>query len=1576
MSLTDLIYRLRSAGAKLELAAGNIKLHMQTPTALPAALLEEVRMRKQELLEWLASPAAAYEILPAPVAATYPLSYAQKRLWLFEQAVQSSAYCLSDAVEIKGTLDEVAFEHALQHIYDRHESLRTSFITEDGAPRQYISSADERPMRYELKDISAEPDKEKMLHELLDMAAALPFQLEEGPLFRLQLIKLEPVRYVLQLTMHHIISDLWSMQNFTNELLACYDAAVKAVPWPLPSLPLQYKDYACWENAPVHHVYMEEHLAFWRLRLATAPTAPEFPVDYPRQPERTFNGQDIFLHIAADRYKLLKNWCNKNGATTYAALLTMVNVLLARYTGESQTAIGISVNGRNYPGLEEQIGFFVNLLPLHLALDMHAGFLSAVTHCRQQLLEVLEHQAVPFDMLIEHMPAIHKRPRNRFPFFDILVEFAAQEEITDTGAFAMLETASYDTKTQTSQFDLLWGFTEEADGLRVKINYNTALYREQRICMMLRHFDNLLSAVMKDTAASLGDIIFLDKEERQWLNKVSGNTLPLAVVSADFSTLFNEIAVRYSSKHAISFEGSTYTYQWLDQASTTLAAVLQQQGIGPGDRVAFTLRNSHYTLASLLAILKAGAVFVPVDNNLPVDRKQFILQLAEISAVMFESFALLDVPPLERVALIAVDLELEAPAATFQPVIHHPEDIAYVIFTSGSTGVPKGVEVRMQSFMNYLLWANDHYFTPEERNNFAFFTTIAFDLTLTSIFTTLLRGDMVCIFPSSGGTVLSAVFGDPQVDVVKLTPTHIRLLNVLSVTTTAVRIIISGGEPLLASDIALLQSLHAGIHIYDEYGPTEATVGCMVKKANGLVAVGSVGVPIRHARINVLDDRLMPLPQGYIGEIYIGGGVLAKGYLNEAAMTAGKFIPSPFHPGEYIYRSGDTGYWNADGELQLLGRRDGQVKINGIRIELNEIQYRLRSHPQVKDLVLRIIVDASEDKVLEAFIVPANEGSEQLGEQVIRDWCRRYLPEYMIPARIYFIETIPVTDNGKVDYSALDTIERRAPEKAAYRAPANELQRLLVEAWSEMLGIPAGINDNFFELGGDSIKAIRISGKLFQQGYRLSVADILSCPSIEAQAACISADSRQIAQLVEQGPVPLLPIQHAFFEHVFPERHHYNQCYMLHRDKRFEEAALKAVFNKIVRHHDMLRVSFHEEQQQVIQFVHDHVPEIPLRIVDMRGVPDAEVKTRQIAQEVQMAMDLTCAPLLRLVLFRQDTTDQLLVCIHHLVVDEISWTILLEDINTLLLQYEKKELLQLPLKTNAYREWAVSLMTGAGQEALQHRYYWEQQQQLTTASWKPDYSVAATEHDSDTLEIKLDGETTGMLLTQANTAFNTRMEDLLICALGRTVHQTFQVDAYWLDRESHGRGQGEGPLDLSRTVGWFTSLCPLLLPAAASSDPADYIKTVKAQLREGSHRQLAYGQLRYLRPANEEADNALHIQPRIIFNYLGHHDEQSVALDFEVMPFDGVAISPSRPRIHEFEFEAYVSNGVLSVLLTYARTQYNTDTVRQLIDNFRESLIVLTDYCCNRQETSYTPHDFDFAGLSADDLDEIGSQLG
>ncbi len=1332
----------------------------ETPTVADLAQSIEIALLKET--EELVAPF----IERVPRAEFLPVSYAQQRLWFIHQLDPNSpAYNIPLAVRLKGRLDVAALRATLTEVVRRHEALRTTFMVHDGEPQQIIHpraevelaitdltvgaalrgrpsspnmpiSSDGRPRRAAPTVAPLEEAQRIAVEE-----ARLPFDLEQGPLLRARLLRLSEEEHVLLVTMHHIVSDGWSMGVLVREVGLLYPALCEGKESPLEDLPIQYADYAVWQREWLRGEVLERQLSYWREQLIGAPAVLELPSDHPRPAVQSFRGSYESVMAPAELTTRLKELARAEGVTLFMLLLGAWQVLLSRYAGAEDIVVGTPIANRQRGEVEGLIGYFVNALALRTDLSGDPTFRELLKRCREVALGAYLHQDVPFEKLVEELQP--ERDLSHSPIFQVV--FVLQN--APLGGLDLpgvsLETLPADNAT--AKFDLTLNLQEAEDFIGGSLGYSTDLFEAETVSRMVSHFLTLLEAISTNVNTPLSRLPLIREEEQRQIVFDWNRTAAEYPVASCIHELIAEQAKRTPYAAAVVDEAEVLTYRELEQRSDQLARYLQSHGVRPGAHVGISLEHSLETVVSILAVLKTGAAYVPLDPEHPRARLDFVIEDAQLDCILTQQ-RLKDRLPSD-VRLICVDADCEAGDETVPLGVATPEDVAYVIYTSGSTGQPKGVRIQHKALVNYICWSSDVY-TQKQPLNFALYSSLAFDLTVTSIYTPLVTGGKVFIYRSEEGqSPVQRILEERQVDVLKLTPSHLALIQDLDNSNSHVRRLIVGGEALPA-ELArrVYESFGGHVEIFNEYGPTETTVGCMIYRFDAerdKRAVVPIGRPAANTQIYLLDEHMEPVAENVLGELYISGAGLAAGYLNRHDLTEARFIANPFRAGEKMYRSGDLARRLTSGEIEYIGRRDEQVKFHGYRVELNEIRSALNKHAQVRDSVVRLLKD-----VLVAYYVARQEiDPEQLREHLSEHILRETIPGFFV-----HLKRLPLTLNGKINYAALPTLEDikgQSRRPGEYVAPQTEVEEIVAGIWATLLGVPqVGRYDNFFHLGGHSLLATQVVTRVREAlQVELTVRSLFEHPTLNQLSADIETLSRN--GLGEHVP-PMIrvkrdaaPLSYAqqrlwFIHQLDPTSPAYNIPLAVRLSGRLDIDALRATLTEVVRRHEALRTTFSIRDGQPQQLIHPPT-EVELVITDLtvgaalRGRPSDEISVlgqdgrprraaptvedpifeaqRIAGEEARLPFDLEQGPLLRARLLRLSEEEHvLLVTMHHIVSDGWSMGVLVKEVAALYSAFSTGQpatLEELPIQ---YADYAVWQREWLREEVLERQLeYWREQ---------------------------------------------------------------------------------------------------------------------------------------------------------------------------------------------------------------------------------------------------------------------------
>ncbi|KRF09858.1 non-ribosomal peptide synthetase [Paenibacillus sp. Soil787] len=1497
----------------------------------------------------------------------YPVSSAQKRMFVLNRLdPDGTSINMPGAMLLEGPLDVEGFRGAFQALVARHDTLRTSFDTADGEPVQIVHPQVE--LRIPVREANEE-DAVGMLNEFIR-----PFNLSKAPLLRVELIRFAAERHLFLFDLHHIISDGTSMGLIVKEFMFLYQGNH------LPELAIQYKDFSVWQHEWIGSEVMKRQETFWVEMFGGDVPVLEIPTDYPRPPIQSFEGNKVIVHTDKELQEALRRLASESGTTLFMVMLAAYNVLLAKYTGQGDIVVGTPIAGRSHPDLQSIIGMFVGTLALRNRVDSKLPFAEFLAEVKMNMLHIYDNQDYPFEALVEQVDV--RRDMSRNPLFDTM--FVLQNIELEAMELDGLSISPSILDNPIAKFDLTIEAREEEEGIELCFVYRTKLFKQETVQCMADHFLNILHTAVADPYQTISHMDMLSDAEKKHLLVERNDTAAQYPEGMTLHARFESQAAILPDRTAVVCDGERMTYRELNDRANRLARELRSHGVQPDGRVGLLMERSPDMIVGILATLKAGGVYVPLDPDYPQDRLQFMLDDCGARVLLTQPH-LTGKVPFDGTVIDMGDPALYSGDGSNLESVNQPDDMAYIIYTSGTTGKPKGVMIEHRNVVRLML--NDKMkFDFTDRDVWTVFHSFCFDFSVWEMYGALLYGGTCVVVPKAvaqNPKEFAQLLRQEGVTVLNQTPTAFYALihEVLGRQDNdlQVRYVIFGGEALNPIMLKPWKAKYPQTQLINMYGITETTVHVTYKEITEQdmeTSLSNIGRPIPTLTSYIFDSEQQLVPIGVMGELYVGGEGVARGYLNREELTAERFIANPYKPEERLYRSGDLARLLRSGEMEYLGRIDHQVKIRGHRIELGEIETQLLKHEAIREAVVMALDDEQGQKFLSAYLLL----DQDLTVAELRAHASEDLPAYMIPAHFVRLEQMPMTSNGKVDRKALPKPESGLKTGAEYIAPRNELEEKLVHIWQEVLGSDLiGIRDNFFDLGGDSIKGIQVASRLFNHGLQLEMKDLFRYPTIEELSGLVALVKRQISQETVTGEVGLTPIQRWFFDQRFESQHHWNQSVMLHKSDGFNSLALEKALRGLVRHHDALRMVYEEKDGRIVQLGRGLEGEIyGFERFDFSDHADTEVRIASAANRIQQSFDLSQGPLLKAALFQTAEGDHLLLAAHHLIVDGISWRILFEDLATSYAQALAGEESSFQEKTDSFQYWSQRLTAYAeSKELLQEIDYWKQLENMSVGSLYKDFAVeTCTLGESATAEMALTREQTEHLLKHVHHAYHTEMNDILLTAVGLAVQEWGQTDRIAVQLEGHGREEMMEDVNISRTIGWFTSMYPIVLDLT-DGDLSREIKSVKETLRQVPNKGIGYDILKYLTPEDKRSGLHFKLKPEIIFNYLGQFDANLVHDAFGPSPYDmGEPINPNSRRMYPIIVNGMIANGEMSFRFSYSPRQYEESTMQCLSAAFKYHLLRIIDHCRNKEESERTASDFSSKGLTADDVDDIFELLG
>jgi len=1561
------------------------------------------------------------EVVNSTTLTGYDLAPQQRQVWQRQMSRSASganaetttgaaliSYDAQSVVKLAGRVQTEALRTAITTVVEHHEILRTSFQRRFGMRTPVQVICEQPALHWREEDLTAHDTASQRREIQLvcedDKRAKAADPDAFGAVLRVSLLRLAAEHYIVVLTLPTLCADDASLSLLTREISRTYDEHIGGEM--TPGETLQYADFCEWQNELTKSDETDAGRSFWLNQQAVSFNPLRLPFEAETHDKAIANAAiggamprlstaapaRLSFTLPAEITAQLEGVAARCGVSTQTMLLACWQVLLWRLTARENFFVNCVFGVRHYEELKDSLGLFARALPLSCRLQEQRTLVSLAQEIEERCAQMSEWQ--------EYYEGDEATQTEQIGF-----EYA--ERIRGWASASGLEWAIIEQRSEMQRpklglkCDKITNREGEARAeVMAEISYDSHAYTRADVERLVERMQRVIESAVENVEQTIADMPVVP--EREWKYLVDELSQPEDEVTTageqrTIVELFEEIAQEFGGRVAVVAGDEELTYGELNRRANQLARFLRLRGVGADVRVALFMERNVDAFVALLAVLKSGGAFVPLNPEQPKERVGH--QLADMEApFVLTQERLFNRLPSFAGAAVCLDKDAElweleeesnlTPAAS-------PQHLAYVIYTSGSTGTPKGVGVTRQNLLNYTLYMcrRLRLEVQGEPLSFATVSTLAADLGHTAIFPSLVKGGCLHILSSdvaTDGARFAAYFKAHPVDVLKIVPSHLGALMTGREGADVLprKYLILGGEALSHQLVERLALSSRTCRIINHYGPTETTVGSLTfdagKSPDYAAATVPVGRPIANTRAYVVDARGRLVPLGASGELYIGGAGLARGYLNQPAQTAERFIPDSFSgkAGARLYRTGDLVRQFRDGAIEFLGRSDSQVKIRGYRVELGEIEVALSQHAAVREVVVVATEDERQHKRLAAYIVASRESAPSVSE--LQGFLKERLPEYMLPSVFVLLDQMPLTPNGKLDRRALPmpAAAHAAAAERSIEAPRSTIEETLAEIWKQVLGVPAvGVHDNFFELGGDSIISIQIIARANQQGVRLTPKQLFQNQTIAQLAAVAKTDAPVVAeQGLVTGALPLTPVQHWFFEQNISEAHHWNQPLLFEVRQKLDAALLEEAVGQLYAHHDAVRLRFTREATGWQQFNAAPTAKAPFERVDLSALTAAEQSSEieRRAAKVQAGFDLSAGLLMRVVLFDcgADERSRLLLVIHHLAVDGVSWRILLEDLQTVYGQLARGESMQLPRKTTSFKRWAHQLAEHAqSSETRAELPFWLEQIQAQTGRLPSDMEGGEnTVASAETLVTELSTEETRTLLQDVPAAFHTQINDALLTALAEAFARWTGATSSLIELEGHGREEIDEVSDLSLTVGWFTTHFPVVLNIQGVMNPGQALKTVKEHLRKIPRHGIGYGLLRYLcADAEVAAQLCAAPQPEVSFNYLGQLDQAlpESALFSLAGESAGSSRSPSARRPFLLEVSGSVAGGRLLLNWTYSRNLHHRATIETLAEYFLAALRGLIAHSTTQGAGGFTPSDFPLAHLDQSTLDEL-----
>jgi len=1650
------IYELINKGIKIWIDNQNIKLSIPDNVSFSDTDKAFIKLNKAKIINYLKDNKVYSEqsllILKSKLNKSL-LSFSQERLWFIEQYEEGTNInniSLVFKVSEEAKLDLI--QKSIKSIVSRHEILRTLINSDlNGNNYQLVYDDGEYPLEiltFDVKD-QAELDQEltKEVNHVYDL-------LNEYPI-RARLYKLQSTQnyynYYLSIVIHHIAFDEWSSNIFLAEFQEYYNYyygksnGLKPI-LNLPKLSIQYKDFAFWQRCYLRGDKLNKQLNYWKYKLYDYQTI-NLPTDKPRPKRLEYLGSNIHFKLDKDTSNSLRKLAKEMNISLYSLLLAGYYLMLRSYSNQDDLVLGVPVANRHYSQTENLIGFFVNTLALRIKINSHESIKEFIQRVAEEVVLAQYNQDLPFEKLVDELKLV--KDNSRHPIFQIMFGTGSSKsknlknQQSDTNLLEIYKSES--SFYNTAKFDITTFVNENEDCINGIFNYSVSLFTKRTINEFIKTFKEILKQFVSlvdnndnDKKNKIANLNYFNLKEYKKVIKKWNETDKVYPDNKTIYQLFEEQVEKTPDNVAVVYENNSLTYKELNQEANQLANYLiQNYSIKPDKPILLFLNRSNHMLIAILASLKAGGCYVPIDPNYPNDRISYIIKNANGSVVLTnkiyqkrleyicstrnnqsKSYNSEEEQALEIISLEdeLLKKELTVQSKTNLNISIISSNLVYIIYTSGTTGKPKGVMIEHRSLVNRIKWMNDTL-PLKETDRILQKTSYAFDVSVWELLWANCYGAcLVFAKPEKhrDADYLVNLIAQELITIVHFVPSMLDIFeNSLKAKTKELNYILynlkhifCSGEALNLNQVQKCSSTLPNTKLYNLYGPTETSIDVLYYNCtnrNKNIKTIYLGKPINNTIVYSLNDDLVPVPVGAIGELYIGGIGLARGYLNQPGLTAERFIANPYVTDKEVlkkknlrlYKTGDLVRWLPDGNLEYVGRNDFQVKIRGYRIELEEIENVLSNYPGIKQNVIlaKDQINTEGELTGNKYLVGYYVSEDKLNEEDILYYLQSKLPDYMLPTTLVYLDKLPLTLNGKLDRKALP--DPKFTNEDSYVAPRNDLEREMCTIWAEVLCLPQNeisITDDFFKLGGDSIVSIQLVGRLRQRlKLNINIKDIFSYKTISklynnVVVNQISINDSILESKSEQGlltgELALLPIQEWFFASKYAQENHWNQSFLI-KAPELNIEKLKTSILKLVDRHDSFRIKYkRNDNNKIIAYYDKHAYVEELKILDIRTLRSSNKKSDEVNEKLQTILtkwqsefNIEKGPLYSVgyLYGYEDGSSRLYFALHHLIVDVVSWKILVDDLKNL---YNDNNTEIFKTKGSSYRQWVEVVKNYATNNEEEKRYWYNVLADYDDMSNKPLDNLKVRDDTRNCTNIELGKELTQKLLKESNKAYNTQINDLLLTALGYTLYEITGNKVNHIVLEGHGREEIDSNIDITRTIGWFTTMYPVRLEVNENNygisknrsiideledkikynkeDLGNTIKHIKETLRQIPNKGIGYGSLLGYR---KESPNL----PRISFNYLGQFDDinQKKAKDTSWQITDevsGIAINHDNYDYNIININGLVINGILKFDIA---TKFDQHTTNKLANIFKKILHIIIKYCFEKKSTKYTMSDFE-----------------
>lgn len=1463
----------------------------------------------------------------------YSLSHAQIRIWYNQKKyMDSSLYNIGGTVKIKGTVDIKILQQSISNFVRDNATIRLQFCEQDQQVLQYVS---DKILPIDFVDFSHEPNPAKAYERWVHTHSHTAFKMDNSPLYYFTVFQLDRETMGYFVKIHHILADGWSMKLLTEQVKNNYESYHSGPKFHPLVTDSPYLHYVHAEQEYLHTDSAQAAKKHWNGHCndsAFISSPPSFGLSGCR---RTFPVESSFQ-------KRLESFIKCHGITLNTFFVGIYLIYAYKQSGEKSGIIGTPLLGRSSKAERSIFGTFTNTMPFCYTMTPNRSSIELFRDISNKLKRNYKYQKLPFDILKEEQNLSEN---------GIALPFACcinyyNTVLSQTIAGKSIENIEFYNGAQAYPMQLILRHWEEQK-LQIDIDYQTDAYSEPQILNLYEQLMRLSNQVITNPTLCVCDLSLASEAEcRHFLHQLN-RTEKRYPLHQTWLDLFSEMVEKNPGQISVSHKNRSLTYHTLDQKTNGAANYLRSIGLKKGMLAAITPNYTIESIIFILAILKCGAVYLPIDRSTPIQRIQNILKHSNAGLFLSD----LAIPGYTGLSVHPSQIDLTEKTATFSPP--SPDDIAYIIHTSGTKGTPKGVMVKHRNLMNYLCWAKENY-NSGSKEVFPLYSSFAFDFTITSLFLPLVSGGEIRVYhPFQEKNVLEEILHENKSTILKITPSHIPLLCDCTVDSSSIHTIILGGEDLKSAACKqLAEKFHNRIKIYNEYGPTETTVGCMIYQYNNDPGLSvPIGRPIANTQVYLLDKDMHPVPYDTPGELYIGGEGVSAGYYNMPSETQKVYLPNPFRPGQSLYKTGDIAVRDRTDNLTFLGRNDDECKIRGYRVNLFEIENTILSSGMVQKAVVKKV--ESEANALLAAYICTDKGFDL---KKFRQYLYQNLPLYLVPQSINLLQEFPLNKNGKVDKAKLPPPANNQPQHLDAHQSAEET--ILLSVMQGVLKKEAiSACDDFYAIGGDSIKAIQLVSRLSEQGYEITIKDILTNPIMEDMALCLRRKTQNpYDQSVCSGTIEKSSMMQWFFQQSNRQTSHFNQSILLRLNMPVSRQFLEDVFSCLVCHHDALRINYNWENEQLF-YNKEHLHN-KIRVMEINREEESLCPSDQfLAEHTRQAFDLEKDLLLRVYSITNKSGHYLYLIAHHIIIDSVSWQILLNDLALAFQQGESPLQYTLPPKTMSYQTYIklCSKQSDGFKSA--------QETAAAEPSDIPDKKMCATCNQSRFLHIDFGRDTTAALLHDACVPYHSKPHELIATALCLTLKDLVGLDVFDFELESHGRDLVANA-DVSRTVGWFTALYPVQIAMTHITGFADKIKTIKEQFRNAD---------KHIQTSGETGKRRFP-ERQIRFNYLSEYIEPEndfFTLQRVCFPHD---ISPETFSPAFLEVTMLVLHGKLELYLRYRADLLPSPSVAKFEQTLKQSVLSLIRHCTLQHSAFYTPSDFELLDISQKELDDLLSR--